>query len=170
MPCADSRPRARRTASRDGRIAGMAGKLRGYAHRMDIDADTARVWWAFTDPKALARWCAPGATMKPRQGGSFRASVDRVSTIDAHIDVFDARRRLRLIHMERADLPGADATLIDDFLLEADGKGTIVRLLGSGFPEDPAWDPYFLRLRTGWERALARLKVFLEKQMDKEAK
>ncbi|MBV6417881.1 MAG: hypothetical protein CMLOHMNK_02657 [Steroidobacteraceae bacterium] len=148
----------------------MAGKLRGYAHRIDIDADTGRVWRAFIEPKALARWCAPRAHIRPRQGGSFRASVDRVSTIDAHIDVFDANRRLRLIHMEQPDLPARGATLIDDFLLEADGSGTIVRLLGSGFPDDAAWDPYFLRLRAGWERALARLKVFLEKQMDKEAK
>ncbi|MGE0583378.1 MAG: SRPBCC domain-containing protein [Steroidobacteraceae bacterium] len=148
----------------------MAGKLRGYAHRIDIEADTARVWRAFTEPKALARWCAPGSAIKPRAGGSFRASVDRINTIDAHIDVFDAQRRLRLIHLERPDLPASDLTLIDDFLLEADGKATIVRLLGSGFPEDPAWDPYYLRLRAGWERALARLKVYLEKNMDKEAK
>ena len=148
----------------------MAGKLRGYAHRIDIAADTMRVWRAFTEPKALARWCAPGSAIRPRSGGSFRASVDRISTIDAHIDVFDAGRRLRLIHLERPDLPSRDLTLIDDFLLEADGQGTIVRLLGSGFPEDPAWDPYYLRMRAGWERALARLKVYLEKHMDKEAR
>lgn len=147
----------------------MAGKLRGYAHRIDIDADPARVWGALTEPKALARWCAPGSSIRPRQGGSFRASVDRIGTVDAHIDVFDAKRRLRLIHMEQSDLPSQGATLIDDFLLEADGKGTIVRLLGSGFPDDPVWDPYFLRLRASWERALARLKVYLEKNMDKEA-
>lgn len=148
----------------------MAGKLRGYAHRIDIEADTARVWWALTEPKALARWCAPGSAIRPRQGGSFRASVDRVSTIDAHIDVFDAKRRLRLIHMEQAGLPSPGATLVDDFLIEADGPATIVRLLGSGFPDDSAWDPYFLRLRASWERALARLKVYLEKDMDKEAR
>ncbi len=148
----------------------MAGKQRGYAHRIDIDADTTRVWRAFTEPKALARWCAPGSSIKPRAGGSFRASVDRVSTIDAHIDVFDARRRLRLIHMERPDLPARDVTLIDDFLLEADGAGTIVRLLGSGFPDDSVWDPHYLRMRASWERALARLEVYLEKHMDKETK
>jgi uncharacterized protein YndB with AHSA1/START domain len=148
----------------------MAGKLRGYAHRIDINADTSRVWRALTEPAALARWCAPGATIKGRPGGSFRASVDRIGVIDAHIDVFDAGRRLRLIHMEQDDLPAQGVTLIDDFLLEADGATTIVRLLGSGYPDDKIWDPYFLRLRTSWERALARLKVFLDKNLDKEAK
>lgn len=149
-------------------MARMAGKFRGYAHRIDIEADTGRVWSALTTSAALARWCAPGAAIKPRAGGSFRASVDRIGTIDAHIDVFDLRRRLRLIHMEQDGLPARDATLIDDFLLEADEGATIVRLLGSGFPDDPGWDPYYLRLRTSWERALARLKVYLEKNMDKE--
>lgn len=148
----------------------MAGKLRGYAHRIDIEADTQRVWRALTEARALARWCAPGAMIKPRAGGSFRASVDRIGVIDAHIDVFDPGRRLRLIHMDQDDLPARGATLIDDFLLEADGSATIVRLLGSGFPDDKTWDPYFLRLRTSWERALARLKVYLDKKLDTEAK
>ena len=48
--------------------------------------------------------------------------------------------------------------------------GTIVRLLGSGFPDDSVWDPHYLRMRASWERALARLKVYLEKHMDKETK
>lgn len=148
----------------------MAGKLRGFAHRIDINADTARVWRALTEPAALARWCAPGAAIKGRPGGSFRASVDRIGVIDAHIDVFDMGRRLRLIHMEQDDLPAQGVTLIDDFLLEADGATTIVRLLGSGYPDDKIWDSYFLRLRTSWERALARLKVYLDKNLDKEAK
>jgi uncharacterized protein YndB with AHSA1/START domain len=148
----------------------MAGKYRGYAHRVDIAAASDRVWRALIEPAALSRWCAPGASVKPRPGGSFRASVDRVDTVEAHIDVFDARRRLRLIHMERRDLPSADTALVDDFLLEGDGQATIVRLLGSGFPDDPMWDAYYLRLRTGWERALARLKVYLEKNMDKESR
>lgn len=146
----------------------MAGRLRGYAHRIDIGADSARVWRALTESAMLSRWCAPGAAVRPRTGGSFRASVDRVDMLEAHIDVFDPGRRLRLIHMVRTDLPAADAALVDDLLTESAPEGTIVRLLGSGFPEDPAWDAYYLRLRVGWERALARLKVFLEKGLDEE--
>jgi len=148
----------------------MGGKLRGYALRIDIDASLERAWDALIAPRALTRWCAPGAVMRPRAGGSFRASVDRVDTIEAHIDVFDPRRRLRLIHMPHPALPSPDVALIDDFMLEYKEGVTIVRLLGSGIPEADAWDSYYLRLRTGWERALARLKVFLEKNMDKEEK
>ena len=41
---------------------------------------------------------------------------------------------------------------------------TIVRLLGSGIPGNQAWDTGFNRLRVGWERALARLKLHCEKE------
>ena len=40
----------------------------------------------------------------------------------------------------------------------------VLRLLGSGFPMDEAWDPYYQRLRAGWGQALARLKVAVERQ------
>ncbi len=144
----------------------MIARARGYAHRIDINASPERVWRALTETAPLARWCAPDATIRARQGGQFAASVDRVESLEALIDIYDPRRRLRLIHMPRADLPAHDSALVDDFLVEHSGATTIVRLLGSGFPEDRGWDAYYLRLRTGWERALARLKVFLEKHMD----
>lgn len=148
----------------------MTDDVRGYAHRVDIAADAARVWSALTDPKHLARWCAPGAAVRPRAGGLFRARVDRVNELDAHIDVFDPPRRLRLVHMRAPDQPEAQTAIVDDLLLECSGGETVLRLLGSGFPaESGFWDMHYLRLRAGWERALARLKVFLEKNMDREA-
>jgi len=53
--------------------------------------------------------------------------------------------------------------LIDDFILEP-GKtgGTILRLLGSGVPGPPEWDAQYLRLRTGWQAAMTRLKALIE--------
>jgi hypothetical protein len=53
----------------------------------------------------------------------------------------------------------------DDFILDAVAEGTIVRLLGSGFPVSDEWETQFLRLRMGWSQALARLKVLVEKQL-----
>ena len=144
------------------------GKLRGFAHRIDITAGADRVWRALTEPTSLGRWCASGAAVRPRAGGSYRLGLEREEFVDAYIDVFEPERRLRLIHMERADLPSADATIVDDILLEAAGAGTIVRLLGAGYPEERSWDGYYLRQRTSWERALARLKVYLEKGLDRE--
>ena len=61
-----------------------------------------------------------------------------------------------------------DTVMVDEFLLHSEvaapdkGALTILRLLGSGIPEGRQWDPMYLRLRNGWERALLRLKASLE--------
>ena len=87
----------------------------------------------------------------------------RISTL------YQPPRRLRLIYMPQPGLPADDAVMVDDFLLHSEsapagksGPLTILRLLGSGIPEGTAWDPWYLRLRSGWERGLLRLKVLLE--------
>ena len=142
----------------------MSDKERGYAHRVDILAGATLVWRALTDQGQLARWCAPDAAISPRQGGLFRASVDRVSEFEAHIELFEPPRRLRLMYLPSATLPPAATVHVDDFIIEPAGRGTIVRLLGSGVPATPEWDPHYLRLRTSWQQALSRLKVFVEQQ------
>ena len=54
--------------------------------------------------------------------------------------------------------------MVDDFILDVrKGEGkTSLRLLGSGVPETPAWDKTYVRIRMGWERLMARIKVCLE--------
>ena len=145
----------------------MSEKARGYAHRVDVLCDVQRVWHTLVDPAALTRWCSPKAQIRGQPGGLFRASVDRVTELEAHIDLFEPTRRMRLIYMATPALPATDSVLVDDFILESDAAGTILRLLGSGYPTTTEWDVPYLRLRTGWQQALARLKVFVEKQLDR---
>jgi uncharacterized protein YndB with AHSA1/START domain len=141
----------------------MKDKTRGYAHRIDVGADVQTVWRALTEPALLAAWCSPKAVIRARTGGLFRACVDRVTELEAHIDVCEPGRRLRLIYLPTATLPPTDSALIDDFILEpAPAGGTILRLLGSGVPGAPEWDTQYLRLRAGWQAAMARLKVVIE--------
>jgi uncharacterized protein YndB with AHSA1/START domain len=143
----------------------MDERVRGYAHRIDILADVKPVWRAITDPRSLARWCSPRAEIRPRPGGLFRASVDRLTELEAHIDVFEPERRLRLIYLPSPVLPPCESAITDDLLLERmPSAGTIVRLLGAGVPSSPEWDVQYARLRMGWLHALTRLKVFVEKQ------
>jgi uncharacterized protein YndB with AHSA1/START domain len=132
---------------------------------VDIAGDVQAVWLAFTDAGHLARWCAPGAQISARAGGLFRATVDRVTELDAHIDVFEPGRRLRLIYLPSAALPASDSAIVADFIMEGSPAGTIVRVLGSGVPDGPEWDTPYKRMRVGWERAMARLKVYVETQM-----
>ena len=137
---------------------------------MDIAADAGKVWLALTNVEHLKRWCSPAADIKARAGGLFRASVDRVVELEAHIDVFEPGRRLRLIYLPNSELPPGDAAIVDDFILDAtplahNGPETIVRLLGSGIPSTLDWDAQYRRLRMGWQAAMTRLKVFVEKQL-----
>ena len=142
----------------------MAERTRGYAHRIDIAADAQRVWAALTSTEALRSWCSPDAEITAREGGAFRANVDRVTKLEAHIDVFLPQRRLRLIHLPAPELPPNDGAIVDDFILDASEGATIVRLLGSGVPSSPEWDAPYMRMRIGWERAIARLKVMVEQR------
>jgi len=147
----------------------MSGRTRGYAHRVDIAARAPLVWKTLTETASLRKWCSPEAVINAREGGSFRASVDRVMELEAHIDVLLPERRMRIIYLPSADLPPGSA-IVDDFIIDSSDPGkTILRLLGSGFPSTHEWDTFYLRLRTGWERAVARLKVLVEQTVRESA-
>jgi uncharacterized protein YndB with AHSA1/START domain len=143
----------------------MSDKLRGYAHRVDVASDPQKVWQALTQADNLRRWCSPTADIRAKPGGLFRASVDRVIELEAHIDVYEPGRRLRLIYLASKELPPTEAAIVDDFILDPTAPGTIVRLLGSGIPATTDWDAQYKRLRMGWQAAMTRLKVFVERQM-----
>jgi uncharacterized protein YndB with AHSA1/START domain len=137
---------------------------RGYAHLVEIDVPVARVWRALTDPGLIRIWSGQEAEIDPREAGSYRLGRRDAGGREAHIDIFDVNRRLRLIYLSGGDWPPSDSAVVEDFLLDVrKGQGTSsLRLLGSGIPESPAWDKSYMRIRMGWERNLARIKVTLE--------
>jgi uncharacterized protein YndB with AHSA1/START domain len=137
---------------------------RGYAHLIEVGVPVARVWRALTDPGLIRIWSGQEAEIDPRKGGLYRLGTRTAGGREAHIDIFDVNRRLRLIYLNGADWPPSDSAVVDDFLLDVrKGQGTTsLRLLGSGVPESPAWDKSYMRIRMGWERLMARIKVTLE--------
>lgn len=142
----------------------MALRTRGYAHRIDIAAAPLGVWHALTDPDLLVRWLGGPAVVKARAGGRYSVMLDPGIEREALIDVFEPGRRLRLVYLTPPQMPAFEGAVVDDYLLEAGGHGTILRLLGSGFPEGRAWEAYYLKIRSASERALARLKPMLERR------
>jgi uncharacterized protein YndB with AHSA1/START domain len=140
----------------------------GYAHRVDVAAGAPRIWQALTVSSELERWGWPGASIQPRVGGLFRMTLERIGELEASIDVFEPPRRLRLIYLPTSALPPTESALVDDFILDEGKDATVVRLLGSGMPSTKAWEQPFMRIKTGWERALPRLKVFVEQQTVRE--
>jgi uncharacterized protein YndB with AHSA1/START domain len=137
---------------------------RGYAHLVEIDVPVARVWRALTDPGLIQIWSGQTAEIDPRKGGWYRLGNPKTNGREAHIDVFDVNRRLRLIYLKGGDWPPGNSAVVDDFLLDprkGEGK-TSLRLLGSGVPESVEWDKSYMRIRLGWERFMSRIKVALE--------
>ncbi len=137
---------------------------RGYAHLVEIDVPVARVWRAITDPALIRVWSGQDAEIDARRGGFYRLGSRNAGGREAHIDIFDVDRRLRLIYLNGRDTPVSDSAVVDDFLLDVrKGEGTSsLRLLGSGIPADAEWDKPYMRMRVGWERFLARIKLMLE--------
>jgi uncharacterized protein YndB with AHSA1/START domain len=137
---------------------------RGYAHLVEVDVPIARVWRALTDPGLVRIWSGQEAEIDARQGGSYRLGDPDDGGREALIDIFDVNRRLRLIYLKGSEWPAGDSAVVDDFILDVrKGEGTTsLRLLGSGVPESPTWDKSYVRIRMGWERLMARIKVTLE--------
>ena len=146
----------------------MAERARGYAQRIDVKVAPSRVWRALTDTARMTRWCSPDARISPRAGGSVTASLDREREMEAHIDVFEPERRLRLIHLPSAAVPHGDSVTIDDIMIEWRNPITVVRVLGSGFPDALEHEQALRRHVLGWRQSLARLKVYLEKNLDEQ--
>jgi uncharacterized protein YndB with AHSA1/START domain len=131
---------------------------------VEIEVPVGRVWRALTEPGLIRIWSGHEAEIDARKGGVYRLGVGSDSTREAHIDIFEVNRRLRLIYLNGSDWPPGDSAVVDDFILDVrKGEGkTSLRLLGSGVPETPAWDKSYVRIRMGWERLMARIKVCLE--------
>jgi uncharacterized protein YndB with AHSA1/START domain len=141
----------------------MAERTRGYAHRIEVNAPLEMVWRGLVDPLKMRLWYGPDARVTAREGGGYYVRAASDLEREAHIDVFEPGRRLRLIYMPPPALHGDDAVLVDDFVLTREGQLAVLHVLGSGFLVEESWDIYYNRLRTGWPRALARLKVLTER-------
>jgi uncharacterized protein YndB with AHSA1/START domain len=132
---------------------------------VEVDVPVTRVWRALTDPGLIRIWSGQEAQIDPRRGGAYQLGKRNAGGgREAHIDIFDVNRRLRLIYLNGGDWPPSDSAVVDDFILDV-RKGdckTSLRLLGSGIPESAAWDKSYVRIRMSWERLLARIKVTLE--------
>ena len=137
---------------------------RGYAHLVELHVPLARVWHALIDPRLMRIWSGKEAEVDPRKNGLYRLGPLSAGGREAHIDIIDHRRRLRLIYLPDPNMPPCDSVLVDDFLLDVKQgeKMVSLRLLGSGIPENEEWDRAYVKIRKGWERYLARLKNTLE--------
>ena len=130
---------------------------------MELDHPPAKVWAAITTPEGLSAWFGDKATIDLRPGGAAEMTFRSGLTVDMRVErveeptVFGFTWRL-------PDLPEDDPrrTYVE-FTLQADGAGTRLRVVETGFaqlPDDSRRNTYDSHAE-GWARELGELAGYL---------
>jgi len=135
-------------------------------HRV-LRAPADRVYRAFVDPDALAKWLPPhGYTCKVHQfdgrvGGTFRMSFTDLGSGHSHsfggeyLELLPGRRIRHTDRFDDPQLPGTMQVTID---LTTVSCGTDVQIVQEGIPEAiPAEQCY-----VGWQQSLQLLTLLVE--------
>jgi uncharacterized protein YndB with AHSA1/START domain len=125
-----------------------------------INTSPAEVWRAWTDPEHIAQWFVDRAegTAKPGEVMTwmFDAFQYRIP-----VPVLEAEPGRTFVTGSEAGVAGPLPVLMEVEIETAAG-GSVLRLVNSGFSEDPAKDDEVEGVRSGWEMALATLAYWLE--------
>ena len=130
---------------------------------MELDHPPAKVWAAITTPEGLSAWFGDKATIDLRPGGAAEMTFRSGLTVDMRVErveeptVFGFTWRL-------PDLPADDPrrTYVE-FTLEANGAGTRLRVVETGFaqlPDDSRRTTYDSHAQ-GWASELGELAGYL---------
>lgn len=141
-------------------------------HRV-LQATPDRVYRAFVDADALAKWLPPnGFTgkvhhMDARVGGSYRMSFTNFSTGGSHAFVAEYRELVpsqRIVHTDRFEdpnLPGEMQVTVD---LKEVSCGTELNITQAGIPDMIPTEGCYL----GWQESLALLARLVEAEIPDE--
>ena len=138
-------------------------------HRV-LRAPPERIYRAFLDPDAMAKWLPPhGFTGKvhhldARVGGSYRMSFTNFGTGDSH-DFGGQYLELvpfeRIRHSDGFDDPGLPGMMVTTIVLRAVSCGTDVSIVQEGIPEAIPTEACYL----GWQESLLLLAQLVEAEI-----
>lgn len=141
----------------------MQSATRGYVQVLETPAPASALWHALTDPAGLVAWHAQQAHVEARVGGRYSVRSRLFGAREAHIDLIEPMRRLRLIYDPAPSWPPLeDTAVVEDFVIDERRGKRVLRVLGSGVPTAPDWDLWHRRLQAGWAVAFAQLARRLE--------
>ena len=138
-------------------------------HRV-LRAPAERVYRAFLDPAALAKWLPPhGFTctvhqLEPRVGGTYRMSFTHFGSGQGHsfggryLELVPNERIKHDDNFEDPDLPG---TMVTTIALTPVSVGTDVRIVQEGIPEAIPVEQCYL----GWQESLVLLGKLVEAEI-----
>jgi len=123
-----------------------------------IRATPERVFRGLTEKAELEAWFVKEATIDLRVGGALRLFWDPETVEGTFLDV-DPPRRLVFTWDERPAIAGVTTSA---FTLTAEGEGTRLHLVHSGFGTGATWDRLFDNINGGWDEELQKLRAYLE--------
>ena len=99
-----------------------------------IDAPPDRVWAIVTDPRHVARWFSDEAEIDLRPGGAMVLTWHGHGTYRCRVEAVDPPHRFAFRWLRREDNePGDGTSTLVEFVLAAEGSGTRLRVVESGF-------------------------------------
>ena len=136
---------------------------------LPLDAPVETVWRALTDPQELVNWFPTNAEIDPRPGGTVVISWDGAWQWEMTITDFEPLKRLRMLdRLARPfDANGqplgneAPVELALEITLQPSERGTILRLVHSGFGHGAAWDDELDGVALGWNVELRSLQHYV---------
>jgi uncharacterized protein YndB with AHSA1/START domain len=138
-------------------------------HRV-FRAPTERVYRAFLDPHAMAKWLPPhGFTghvlqSEPRVGGHYRMQFTNLSTGKSHAfggAYLELVPGERIVHTDRFDDPSMPGEMRTTITFAAVSVGTNVNVLQAGIPTVIPIDACQL----GWQESLQLLALLVEAEI-----
>jgi uncharacterized protein YndB with AHSA1/START domain len=138
-------------------------------HRV-LRAPPERIYRAFLDPDAMAKWLPPhGFTGKvhhldARVGGSYRMSFTNFGTGDSHAfggQYLELVPFERIRHSDGFDDPGLPGMMVTTIVLRAVSCGTEVHIVQEGIPEAIPTEACYL----GWQESLLLLAQLVEAEI-----
>lgn len=145
----------------------MAGTVK--LHRV-FTAKPERVYKAFIDPDAMAKWLPPNGftgkvhAMDAKVGGSYKMSFTNFTTGNSHSfggKFLELVPNERLRYTDRFDdpnMPGEMTTTVDIKQVTA---GTEINIVQEGIPDMIPVDMCYV----GWQESLALLKLLVEAEI-----
>ena len=138
-------------------------------HRV-LRAPPQRVYRAFLDPDAMAKWLPPNGftgkvhQMDARVGGSYRMSFTNFTTGQAHSfggKYLELVPNERIRHTDEFDDPNLPGTMVVTVTLRAVSCGTEIEIVQEGVPEVIPRESCYL----GWQESLALLARLVEAEI-----
>jgi uncharacterized protein YndB with AHSA1/START domain len=132
---------------------------------IELPASPAEVWRAITDASEIVKWFCFEAEIEAGPAGLARLRWTDEFDWSYRIEEWEPGHRLRMVSaQERGDGP---ALIVLEWMLEARGGSTVLRVVHSGFGYGAEWDDEVDGTGRGWHGELRNLRHYLARHRGK---